>query len=336
MGSDFKEKYAALQERIKQILTYHTPVDNGRISHFTTWGACLSILSQETTSNALLFRAGDAGCLNDPLESKALLAFTQEVIDSFIQDNQKTRWLETNTSEDYESKLHGRGGPRLEKEEWNKLGNHLSELFSYRNLSERYSSPCGASPSRRFFLSSFSLCTDRLDMWRAYGDQGKGVCLSMPLKSAMTFLKGSNWQFYKVAYDEASKARACCLLYRPLHEAIEAAHDNKEQIDDIKKSLHILLHLLKHEQFSVEQEVRLVYEEKPDSTQPIYDIENLRTYINTPEFFFSSACPSSTEENIIILGPCFEKRDRSIALIEAILLKKKIKASIQLSGAPYQ
>jgi len=51
------------------------------------------------------------------------------------------------------------------------------------------------------FIASFSEANESLEQWRAYGDNGKGVCISFNLNNKMVFLK----QIFKVIYDNRKK-----------------------------------------------------------------------------------------------------------------------------------
>ena len=159
-------------------------------------------------------------------------------------------------------------------------------------------------------IVSFCRELDRLDLWRNYAENGEGVCLVMPLKTAALAVDGEPWNFYRVAYDQRSMARAWTLLFKPLTALLACAAEwpVADGADQIQDELSRLFFIFKHEQFRSEREIRLLHKGN-DPLQCLMDPQ--RTILPTPKFFMAGkGCK-------IIVGPRAPDRNKRAAYLDA-------------------
>jgi Protein of unknown function (DUF2971) len=258
-----------LKSRVDQVLDYQRVLpsaDGGEeLAHFTQWESCCKMLEVlDDNSPGIAFWAGEADCLNDPLEGLALIVFAEET-----GGNQQTNGANgglsrslVKTSNSVES--DDIGNPQIESAEWGALFANLQQLYGGTGNYIVSGSPAPEMiVSCNTYVVSFCRDADRLDLWRAYGKDATGACLVMPLNKALEKVATSDWVFYRVAYDARSKTRAWAILHRPLSDALAACSElppgeKEEQHQKIRTSLDPVHYLFKHEQFRTEREVRLV------------------------------------------------------------------------------
>jgi hypothetical protein len=350
--TSFPKRLKELSDRVRQILSYHRiDPDNVEsheiIAHFTGWRACEKMLSAAKTNRGLTLWAGDANCLNDPLEGGALIKYAEDIADALQSGEEPIKSI----AED-------------DAAMWKNMKQIVHDLYpSPPRSAARWYVP-RPIPSSQVYLVSFCKDKDRLDLWRAYGEQGEGVCMVMPLKSAATLVeKTADWRFYKVMYggqdiralghaDETEGdsrfnrvtyeqdyfTRAWVLLAKPLEEvwdeskklpSTEQPAARKEIVDSISP----VLHLYKHYEFQTENEIRLVYyrvNAKPE-IEKIRD--NERAILKTRAFFLKA------KDCKIVLGPRAPDRNHRIAYLRARLgqlFTNDLLPEVEISRVPYQ
>lgn len=346
-----KEGLDNLGLQVDQILRRHrlskVPEDT-HLAHFTSVESLGKILSAYEDHRELsdywpqpklqpiplsLWRS-DVSCLNDPLEGRALF--------EFVKTASKRR----------RAKVWGK--MMFDDDEWLGLENTISEVFE---------TPAGEprsrqKPLRRVLIASFTMLAhgeeERLDLWRAYGINAAGVCLSMPLKIAIENL-GEATPLYRVEYSELAKATTWRMLWNHLSAIRKAARgslpaeDPKGKIrpedqSEIKRLCEKLFHVYKHAQYENEREVRLVHVVDSDEPDRYHkkgvffgpglrtDLSLNRVFSYSPPFFMAS--PDSR----IIIGPRAKEADRLASTLEAYfgMLWGDNAPAVRVSTVPYR
>lgn len=102
------------------------------------------------------------------------------------------------------------------------------------------------------FITSFTTKIDELDMWRLYGDNAKGVCLVFKRKNK------ENDNLYRIKYIDPSTE-----VLDKVEKLLEAL--KKDDVRFHLRQLHKFQHFIKHQDYTAEQEYRLLVEsDKPD------------------------------------------------------------------------
>ncbi|PMN90427.1 DUF2971 domain-containing protein [Enterovibrio norvegicus] len=125
------------------------------------------------------------------------------------------------------------------------------------------------------YITSFTKSRDRLDLWRAYGSDGYGFCLtvSCPEKTqhqwAMNKLEtsmdrefdGNKHSFYNVIYDDDRKNKLLNNLLLKLDDIIDLFKNDFDVLNEVRKAVFYIIgevvYLFKDEQYSSEREVRV-------------------------------------------------------------------------------
>ncbi len=175
------------------------------------------------------------------------------------------------------------------------------------------------------YVGSFTLRSDRLDLWRAYGHDGSGFCIVLPFESfvhereiqtqAFAGLAASethnsdvSMTLYRVVYDKDRIRSTLSCLNRHLFEIQKARERLAKAVSDpefvrsqinltVRAILSDVLYLYKHEEYSNEEEVRMLAPFAISATAVHADKQSpARLYVKTKPFLFA---PGSK----IIIGP---------------------------------
>jgi hypothetical protein len=263
---------SALKEEVNQILVRNSvtsPNNRDHLSHFTTQQNLIRILQNYRAHRVkedcfLSLWLSDISCLNDPLEGKALFQF---VDDHSGPEQHPKQWGAKSFSEDEWANLS-------KIVEWIR-GNNARDTFGRRD-----------GLSRRILVCSFTQEMDRLDLWRAYGANGEGICLSMPLSEAVARIRSYPSpvsQIFHVRYLDEEKATVWTMLrnhLEPIYSIAEAMGLASDQALKLKATViadcEKIFHLYKHGQYLNEHEMRLI---------KTYDIDLPGCFANSTEFF---------------------------------------------------
>ncbi|MFD2177767.1 DUF2971 domain-containing protein [Veronia pacifica] len=232
LKSAFDDLQALIQE-IMDSCRYCNYVD-GPIYHFTRWPAINSILPKESNgSETNIIRLYHEDYMNDPNEGKSLLDTFRR---STISTHQKPYELLRDVYDD--------------------------DINIERELSKHDAT----------YMASFTMSSDRLDLWRAYGADGDGYSLRVNIKSDENFAwslinsaSGKDertYSLYKVQYSEKAKKKAVKKIAIALNKLRRHIPTDNEEL---KRECHIaiyymlneVMYLYKDEQYSSENEVRL-------------------------------------------------------------------------------
>jgi TPR repeat protein len=288
----------SLEEVFFEVRSAHLITDSIKLAHFTTWPAIESILqldSFEGKKNCL--RQYLVEYMNDPSEGQRLLRFSgssdsPEVIGAY---------------------------------ETSKL---LRQLFDkhYFGSFDRHTSTTHLLPS--VFTVSLTKESDRLDLWRAYGRDGQGFCLVLPIThngdsvvhmrnrdSSLEFLTeegdisstaeapSATPLLYWIRYSDEDVARALTALASPLKQLLDLQNELSvsawDQVASCSTAILLeLLYLYKDEQYSTEKEARSLTVMRLDNPRIQLDERNPgHLFCETPAFLFK------TSGSEIILGP---------------------------------
>jgi hypothetical protein len=342
----FSLRLEELTNRVDQILRYHridtrTIGSNAIVAHFASWAACEAMLltAAERKLSGIKLWAGDANCLNDPLEGRALIKFAEDILKVDLAARA------TGPRPSFGGWPHSISQPWLIQAPaenlpllvWRQLNGIIHGLYAPPPPSATGWYEPRAVPSSEIYLVSFCNDKDRLDLWRPYGDDGKGVCMVMPLEAAAKLVANTKWTFYRVMYSEPSMLRAWILLETPLIAAWQEskrlpANDQTTARKKILDTVSSVLHLYKHHQFETENEIRLIYRGRRSTPRTENVRGDRRPVLDTDAFFLKgSACQ-------IILGPKTLERSRRIASLQVLLRQvfKRDMPQVQISGVPYQ
>ncbi|MBR6437685.1 MAG: DUF2971 domain-containing protein [Bacteroidales bacterium] len=154
------------------------------------------------------------------------------------------------------------------------------------------------------FLSSCSLLKDDLTMWRLYGDNAKGVCLSFDIKPHFS----NNFILQAISYADDNGQDDKLDIIKDLLKTNVVFSD----IDKWK-------HFFKAKDYSIEKEVRLLFQDKDSVKKRDWIKSNDNSIINPFVEFDLLGTEFPLELKEIILGPkCPEKETNRYQLIELI------------------
>lgn len=289
-----------LEETFFTIREAHTLDGSYEIGHFTSWGALESILplnppsQNEKKLNHL--RLYNVAYMNDPMEGMRLLKRheTDEVSD-------RARWVSKILSDAFDRGYYC----------------HFINDNAVKHL----------LPS--VYTVSFTESIDRLDLWRAYGNDGAGYCITVPVNvkkdplarrrhrisnvsftgddtsAGLTSEDDSVPWLYRIKYDDKSVDKALEALYAPLRKIQNLIADLDVNaygvaISTVAAILIELLYLYKDEQYSSEKEIRSLITLRMGD--PSLDVDSAsgrvgRVFCRTGNFLFKSAGAK------IIIGP---------------------------------
>lgn len=282
----------SLEDVFFSIREKHMIRSNMWLSHFTNWDALESILptteTGDTTSGMNVLRQYHVDYMNDPTEGFRLLRY------------------EATSSTD-----------KSRSEVAKETSRFLNTLFSEKYHSTQSDSPVnGILPS--VFICSLTKEGDRLDLWRAYGRDGQGYCISFDFNGSLLnnekILRNrlnhrlhptgddssehstppkSIPLLYEIFYNDSDVEDTLIQLSKPLHDLMDIAENFPAHASDIRSCIaEILLELLylyKDIQYVNEREVRAITvcalgdsSIKADKRSPG------RLFIETPPFLFRS------------------------------------------------
>lgn len=101
------------------------------------------------------------------------------------------------------------------------------------------------------FISSCSVKMDDLTMWRLYGDNSKGACLEIEIsapKRHSPFLLGA------VSYVDRNRRQILSILFNLVRQVRSLGYSLNPKL------FSLILFFLKHHQYRVEREVRIIYD----------------------------------------------------------------------------
>jgi hypothetical protein len=101
---------------------------------------------------------------------------------------------------------------------------------------------------------------DVLSAWRAYGKDGRGICLSFESQHFITFSKGTTgFRLSRVIYDDWLQAQIVDELLNEGYRLYCTTNDPKEAIKSAVAALMFVMPILKHPDFAEEKKWRLIY-----------------------------------------------------------------------------
>ena len=304
--SRFLELFEELRRVVLEVKLEHqlqSSDTSGEVAHFTTFEALHSMLPREIDrfdqtrrEQANLLRLYNLAYVNDPQEGQMLLsnkAAETDLIDEFFSKSPLTN---------------------LQGEHW---------------LSHEPLPLSGLAFS--VYVGSFTLESDRLDLWRAYGRDGEGFCIVTPV-GAFTDLNShmvqgfaglaatdqSNWQvpmtLYRVLYEEQDiiktigRIKPHLTSIRDNRERIASSREHKRTLSEhinltVRAILSDILYLYKNEEYKRENEVRMLAPCAITAPSVNADEQNpAKLFVKSKPFLFK---PGSR----IILGPRVKEPD---------------------------
>lgn len=262
----FFELLMKLHSEVQEIQQEHIVTESGRgadtkVAHYTVLAALYSMLPENPMegrrSNCL--RLYNIGYMNDPREGKRLLSPAKDA------------------------------DPALKNSE------HLKEFFPEKSEGKPDYPIPWQGQKFSVYVGSFTLEPDRLDLWRAYGKDGEGFCIVLPLDAfnqeplrggihLMQSDLGTDAsrnpeteegvpKLYEVYYTKEKAERALSRLAESLMDIKEARDaivdasrvssesksDGKELIDSLVRAIVSgVLYLYKDEEYENEREARIL------------------------------------------------------------------------------
>jgi len=343
LTSEIDDHLSGLHEEVKSVFHRHLVQPNRtndlQLSHFTKQESLIKILHSYEKhrppdwllkKHYLSLWLSDVSCLNDPLEGKALFDFVEY-------------WSRVGGFKQFGSKS-------FSSSEWEDL-RHIAGWL--RGDAARVMSSSRDPVVRRILICSFTQDTDRIDLWRAYGADGSGICLSMPAAEAISRLQAYKDRvsaLYHVRYSAEDKATTWTMLNNHLKPLLELSQqivleDDKESLrTKVVAECEQVFHLYKHQQYRNEHEMRLL--RTFDLTEPScfanprdgfgpglrVDLELNRVYAYSNPFFFGDT------DSQIILGPKVHDASRLATTLSTFLeqLWPSHAPGVGLSTAPYR
>jgi TPR repeat protein len=332
--AQIEQALEALEETFFAIRKKHLISGSKKLAHFTTWPAIESIMTLDSTERARnCLRLYHVEYMNDPSEGQRLLSFKG----------------------DSKSRKSARAGATSKR---------LKELFEghYFSSFEKHNSTKSLLPS--VFTVSLTQEADRLDLWRAYGRDGAGYCLVLPVEqeageSAYVRNRSASLGFLSDAIDndddrQKKKHDIPCLYWiqysdKEVIAALDAIATPLDTVLGLKDKmpdsawkevascataiLIELLYLYKDEQYSTEKEARALSVMRLDHPRVQPDERTPgRLYCETAPFLFNT--PGSE----VILGPKVQDATAAIWNIRYRLTKMGIDGNtvVRKSSVPYR
>jgi TPR repeat protein len=332
--AEIEQVLEGLEETFFVIRKKHLISGAKKLAHFTTWPAIESIMtldSVERPRNCL--RLYHVEYMNDPSEGQRLLSFKGSG-----RSPKSARAVATSE--------------------------RLKELFQdhYFSSFEKHDSTKSLLPS--VFTVSLTQEADRLDLWRAYGRDGAGYCLVLPVEqeageSAYVRNRSASLGFLSDALGnddgrQEKKQEVPCLYWiqysdKQVIEALDAIAAPLDTVLRLKEKmpdsawkevascataiLIELLYLYKDEQYSTEKEARALSVMRLDHPRVQPDERTPgRLYCETAPFLFNT--PGSE----VILGPKVQDATAAIWNIRYRLTKMGIDGNtvVRKSSVPYR
>lgn len=307
--SNVLEHLLDLESKFFEIRDRHIVRDRIWVSHFTGWNTLESLLPIDSNAKAVdgcnLLRQYHVDYMNDPTEGFRLLSYHKNL------NCQDKKSIESS---------------RL-----------LNNLFN-KNYYQRQENSSAGDVLPSVFICSLTKEGDRLDLWRAYGQDGGGYCISFEFDGAQHdnelasrnrdnlrffdnstrksdahrkdntgFRGGAAPILYEIQYSDEAIEKTLNEIHAPLSAALSVARSIPDLEDEIEviiaETILELLFLYKDEQYSSELEVRAI------TVSPIGDVgvkmdarSPGRLYVETAPFLFKT-------NTRIIVGPKVPARD---------------------------
>lgn len=197
------------------------------LHHYTSLDAALSILQHRE------IRLFHCEYLNDSTEIRGAIALINNIVTTAI------------------------GSAR------NRSYHKPSEIF-YSDVLSKFDTKSSLYEAFVFCLSAGDLTSlrgqDVLSAWRAYGRDGRGVCLSYDSGQLRTYAAGGNGlRLSQVIYDELVQERVITdILYRG-YDAFNKTNNQQDAVAATVASLVFMMPVLKHKAFSEEHEWRFIF-----------------------------------------------------------------------------
>ena len=184
------------------------------------------------------------------------------------------------------------------------------------------------------FVISFSKHRDSLDMWRAYGANGKGICLGFDfsptdpyMDSEGVFHPSETIDIKECKYFLPSENIDLKIVEDVYNKVITPELDTISAASQMARSLRFGL-IYKHRAYQSESEYRLVIRKYPYE-KDIKFIENtLKPYIEYPI--------EITRLKRIVIGPCLNPEEIKTQISQILRYKGIKKADIETSEIPYR
>lgn len=284
------------------------------LSHFTAWPTLESIIPISSNDSIIpsknRLRQYHVDYMNDPREGFRLLDF---------------------------HKVHGNSAGRAAKAA--QASQMLDEIFDEEYYAKQRDSDVNEVPPS-VFICSLTAESDRLDLWRAYGNDGNGYCLTFEFNGQLQSTKtriirdrknhyshfdGFNVDdiengdkippiLYAIKYDNSDIIRTLTMLSAPLAriDSIIKTISSAPLKSEIKKCVaEILLELLflyKDDQYENEREVRAISVHSILDSRVKSDVRVPgRLYVETNPFLFET-------ETKITIGPKVSPKDTNPAI----------------------
>lgn len=344
IGEVFSEKTAIALENLEEtfftLRGKHLIKGATRLAHFTTWSAIESLLSLK-------------------LESEGRNCLRQYLVDYMNDPSEGRRLLDFGMNDDEAEFPAACSASQL-----------LRQLFDahYFGSFARHNSTAHLLPS--VFTVSLTKESDRLDLWRAYGRDGEGYCLVLPIEdrgqsavhvrnreSSMVFLLDQQALeedeaeaqlpedvlvepplLYWIKYTDDDVVAVLEELSAPLGAVLELKGEVSSgiwsEIASCATAILIeLLYLFKDEQYSTEKEARAMTVMRLDNPKVKLDERTPGClYCETPPFLFGA------QDSEVILGPKVEKPTAALWNIRYRLTQLRFDGNtvVKRSKVPYR
>jgi TPR repeat protein len=333
LRAEIESALEALEETFFQLRKKHLVSGQFRLAHFTTWPALESILSlKEGEQPRNCLRLYHVDYMNDPSEGHRLLSFKAKEADLDLK------------------KAHN-------------VSQKLKTLFAgyYFSSFEKHDSTKTLLPS--VFTVSLTEASDRLDLWRAYGRDGAGFSMVLPVEQ-----KGSSSDYvrnrsalqgflseavengvgdrvsqeipalYWIQYSDDEVVKTLHAIAGPLERVLKLQSkvqpETWREVASCATAILLeLLYLYKDEQYSTEREARALSVMRLDQ-QGVRPDERVpgRLYCETSPFLFNTAGSE------IVLGPKAQDATAAMWNIRYRLTKLGFAANtiVRKSEVPYR
>lgn len=166
------------------------------------------------------------------------------------------------------------------------------------------------------FLSSCSLSYDNLTMWRLYGDDAKGVCLVFNIKPHFS----NNFILQAISYADDKRQDDKLDIIKDLLKTNVVFSD----IDKWK-------HFFKAKDYSIEKEVRLLFQDKDSVKKRDWIKSNDNSIINPFVEFDLLGTEFPLELKEIILGPKCPEKETNRYQLQELIQQHKLPINVRLS-----
>ncbi|EHH1049896.1 DUF2971 domain-containing protein [Vibrio parahaemolyticus] len=340
LGLLIRDAFSHLQEQVGVILDSRRFSENKPLYHFTKWPAISSMLPKygDKTDEKNVIRLYHEDYMNDPHEGKS---FLNMAVSSLLSLNKKTSLPKA--SKEFHSMYDGID--YFEKDLVSMI-EFLIQILRKENIIINESAT---------YLASFTKESDRLDLWRAYGNDGDGFCIKVNFNknnyhqwsqaklSTSEDLVSSNpnykkhYTLYEVSYDEKEKKEAYNLIIKgllPIFNIIKNQCIDEDFLNKVNMGIYLIIsetiYLYKDHQYSSEHEVRIIERLELDQVK-LDESEIGKLYGVTPPILFNN------DKSEIVIGPKVEnKRAVELSIRKRLLDNQHTEAKVTNSTIPYR